>query len=266
MKVILLLPISLPLVCLVISAKSANYQLLVISNSTIYRGASRILTEDLDETGSARFSKLLCAAMCLNLSWCNLWCLDPVENSTCHLFRMYVVAQYKENNMADAITCYTSSITDYVVGAAITGAPADSTMAARVISSLMDGIYTNQAGECYFSGDRYNPFIKLDIGSAKPIRRILIVLQPNSNVVKFYDIEARVGLEDKAEAAFSEYLFFGTFPGPSSVAQEIIFEKDPPVMARYVTIQRWSDRSQCPFEQTNNNYYCMMQLCHLEIG
>ncbi|XP_068232250.1 uncharacterized protein [Palaemon carinicauda] len=262
----LLLKLICPAVLLgTLATDFAHYKLLMVSNSTVFRGAKQFESKAINEGESARFSRLVCSTMCLQMVWCNLWCADKLDKTTCHFFEMYVVAGYQETNMNDALKCYTRKVIDYAIGAAITGAPAIDIMSMKVIDPLVDGIYTRKGSECYFSGDESDPFVILDIGSVKPIRRILIVLQPNKMADRFTDIEARVGVEAKTEEFFSEYQSFGFYDGVSSPGQEILFEKDPPILARFIVIQRFSDRSLCP-PQSGYDYNCMLQMCHIEIA
>lgn len=180
---------------------------------------------------------------------------------------MYVVPGYQETDLTDALDCYTRTPKDYAVGATIEGEDAVPNYPERNKENLVDGIYDfGSFRQCYLFYGQYNPWFKIDLGSVKPIRRIVMLLYPIGALTAVtHDVEVRVGIDDVTEDGdFTPFKFFGYFPGPGEANQEIVFSRDEPILARFVSVQRWSNKTLCA--TSNTAHSCRLLICHIEIN
>ncbi|XP_064081862.1 uncharacterized protein LOC135198220 [Macrobrachium nipponense] len=236
---------------------SASYRLLRISQARLNSGSLKTSSRRVPPS---RYNYLLCSRSCSEMEWCNLWCKDPSSDEICLFYDMYVVAQYKETELADALACYLQKRPDFVVGSIVIGPPPRAAFPTRVKENLIDGIYTRTIGECYVPNEYSNPFFKIDFGSVKPVQKVTMVLQPNSVAENVYDIEVRVGTEDLPETDLDQYRLFGFFPGPSSAGLAIVFKRPDPAMARYVIFRRFPDPALCDPNAVPGISFCLLQL------
>ncbi|KAK7076990.1 hypothetical protein SK128_016000 [Halocaridina rubra] len=220
----------------------------------------------------ARFSSIItvpaegmnCAYFCHQTEWCNIWCPDLATGNACFVFDMYVVPGYVELNLGDAQICYTNTPIDFAVGSSIEGADPYPTMLPRVKENLVDGIFDYQVdSQCYISEKFNNPWFRVDLGTARPIRQVIMVLQSNIKARQMYDIIVRAGMYIFNPANFDNMKTFHYFPGPSYESMEVVLEKDDPLWARYVVVQRLGTLPLCT--GTIDDILCKLQICHLEI-
>lgn len=195
-------------------------------------------------------SLIPCGAVCMRQDWCHLWCHEAPRE--CLLTSLTASASYKPAQPVGALSCYTSHLPDLAVGAAITSSP-HYHVDVKQRENLVDGIYGGEILDCALvvTGGGALAWFLLDLGAAYPISEVLLVAQPNTNVVHFFrDIEVRVGSVQMA-GDFTTYQVLGTFTGIAEPEQTIVLRPAAPITGRYVSIQRTTDNH--------------LQIAHLEI-
>ncbi|KAK7060100.1 hypothetical protein SK128_012631, partial [Halocaridina rubra] len=235
-----------------------------ISHTRLIKFAREASSMNLSPNISPRWVDYICSQQCLHISWCNVWCHDP-SSTSCNFFDMYVAVGYQET-ASDGVLCFSWKSKDYAVGALIEGEDPQASATMKVKENLIDGIYDRQAQQCYYSSDNFNPWFRLDLGSVIPVRRIMMVLQPGILAVYTKDIEVRISTEKVLEEDFPLQRLFGLFEGPAEANEEVIFQYNHSILARYVTVQRLSTQPSCKSTGLTSHVLCQIQVCHVEIN
>ncbi|XP_050724696.1 uncharacterized protein LOC127002682 [Eriocheir sinensis] len=223
-----------------------------VEDAALWRGVS-VESSWLKTTVTQKqrnLSLIPCGAVCMRQDWCSLWCHEAPRG--CLLTSLTASPSYTPAQPDGALSCYTSQPPDLAVGAAITSSPQHH-VDKKQKENLVDGIYGGDIEDCAIvvTGGGAFAWFLLDLGAAYPVSEVLLVAQPNTNVVHYFrDIEVRVG-SVQMSGDFTTYQLLGTFTGIADPEQTIVLRPAAPITGRYVSIQR-----------TTDNY---LQIAHLEI-
>lgn len=212
---------------------------------------TRLLRSDLHETYALPRSLLvpryaICAPMCNRKSWCKVWCLSSRD---CILSDVTLLEGHVEAVRTDTVPCYTTRGPDLATGASITGSPDSGPD--RWKTNLVDGFYSTYSRECFVGALGLFPYVVVDFGSLKTLRRVTLIMETSSNAIFQKNYEVRVGTTAVDPAQLNTYQLFGSFPGPATSGQVVVIEAPQPVAARYLSIQMME--------------YQFFVFCHLEI-
>ena len=201
---------------------------------------------------------LRCSSLCDRMEWCQLWCRGT-STDHCILSDMFVMPTYKEPNMDDALTCYTTRPRDLATNAAITSTPQNTEK--KTNKNLVDGIFVHtNINDCYLAKeDSLKLWFLLDFGTPVTFRQITMWTQPEGNmdnVKGLRDLEVRAGnTVVTAPDGFQAYRLLGRFLGPATLyGQQVVVEAKTPVTARFLSVQRVAMDTPSTF-----------QICHLEV-
>lgn len=232
---------------------SASFHKVKISKATLL--TSRTLREVPPHTALSHF--LQCASPCNADPLCELWCHEDLIN--CMFSDMFVMPNYVETNMDDALACYTKRHKDIATGASINGSRTNASFPKRKAVNLVDGIFDRQdLLQCYMTDHSLDqPWFLLDFGVEVSFRLVKLFSQPSGQIVFVNDIrefEVRVGKEAPGTPGdFRSYNWFGSFPGPATeFSQEVTIEVPAPVTARFLSVQKMMSSTK-------------FQICHLEV-
>ncbi|KAK3860871.1 hypothetical protein Pcinc_033106 [Petrolisthes cinctipes] len=202
------------------------------------QAASNTEQESLDLPPGAR-PALYCSNKCTHLNWCQLWCAYPSNTPThCLVSNIFVMPNYQETNMADALTCHTTRPTDLATNAIITAGTQHSWFPLRVKENLIDGFYNYEIDYCITTkpsnSDRW---FTLDFGQPKCFQHVILYVQNGAAHLRFRNVQVRVSNVTAVTppADFAAYDLFGEFPGTASSGQVVEMKSAKPVCARFVT-------------------------------
>ncbi|KAK3860872.1 hypothetical protein Pcinc_033107 [Petrolisthes cinctipes] len=203
------------------------------------QAASNTEQESLDLPPGAR-PALYCSNKCTHLNWCQLWCAYPSNTPThCLVSNIFVMPNYQETNMADALTCHTTRPKDLATNAIITAGTQHPSFPLRVKENLIDGIYTYNRDDCFHTdSSNSDRWFTLDFGQPKCFQHVILYAQDGSEAnIRFRNVQVRVsnvtGVTSPAD--FAAYDLFGEFPGAASLGQVVEMKSAKPVCARFVT-------------------------------
>lgn len=203
-------------------------------------------------------SSLWCSRKCGIWSGCRLWCLSADE-SECLVSKIIVMPGYQEENVADALLCYTRRPKDFATGAHILASPLSTTFSNRTASNLVDGIYNLKISQCFFPEDGKNLWLRLAFESPVSFRFVKMFAQPSGLedlLLHLSNLEVRYGMSDMiTEGDFSSFKLFGRYDGPvTEFGQEISLESPAPVKAKTISVQKMDD-------DVNGKF----PICHIEV-
>ncbi|KAK7060101.1 hypothetical protein SK128_012632 [Halocaridina rubra] len=85
----------------------------------------------------------------------------------------------------NTLLCFVPSTENYVIYGSIEAAPAPSFLPERAKENLMDGIYNvGDMTQCYLSSASLDSWFRVDLGSVKPVHRVILVLQSTTTARK----------------------------------------------------------------------------------
>lgn len=134
----------------------------MVSNSTLF--ASKSLSAFSVPPIASFF--LWCSQKCDFWAGCRLWC-DSAATSECLVSDMIVMPGYREENLADALPCYTLKPKDLAAGAKVMVPPSSETKGNRTTRNLVDGIYDFQISQCTFL--EHGDYLWVKLGFEAPV-------------------------------------------------------------------------------------------------
>ncbi|XP_068200394.1 uncharacterized protein [Palaemon carinicauda] len=152
---------------------------------------------------------------------------------------------------------------DYTAGSTITGS---TPLGTRYKEHLVDGIHSyGKFTDCSATFHYWDDWYLIDLGSMRTIREIKFLIENYSTTIYLKDYKFRIGDHPVPGGDFSSYTQFAFYSEPLGPDKFIVLTRDPPIIGRYVSIQRWSDRSICNPAGGTINVKCHINICHLEI-
>lgn len=224
------------------------YRRVLVSNTKIQTTKADNFTVPLSMAGDRH--EFFCSSFCLREVWCNLFCSHFPDEESCYLSEVIVMPTYIEDPLVTPptlLTCYTKRPLDLATYAYIIAGEQNYENPRRVKENLVDGIYTfkqidgftteNNVSECWF---------ELDLGDVMEFSNVVMVAEHSTLAsLRMLNVEVRVGVEAVPfPPDFTEYKFFGHYPGPASMNEEIIITLPSPVFARYISFQKLEDNGQ----------------------
>lgn len=201
-------------------------------------------------------SFLWCSRKCGIWSGCRLWCVSA-DKSECLISMMIVMPTYQEEDVAQALLCYTRRPKDFAARAEILASPVSTTLSERTASNLVDGIYNLKISQCFFPEGGDYLWLRLVFQTPVTFRFVKMLAQPSGKpelLLELSNLEVRYGMSDITTAGnFSSLKLFGRYDGPvTEFGQEISLESPTPVTAKTISVQKMEADGKFP-------------ICHIEV-
>lgn len=201
---------------------------------------------------------LYCSSSCTRLSWCKLWCSHPsIAPTDCFFSNIIVMPTYQENNMFDALTCYTKLNKDHATNAAIKAGEYNPPSPDKPKENLVDGIFSYSMGENFATPPAIDKkWFVLEFSQIITFSRVILFPQLNDRAsLHFVNVEVRVGnMTVTPPSGFSDYDFFGAFPSAASAGQVVNLQSPEPVSAKFLSVQMLENNGR-PFQVAHIEIY-----------
>lgn len=173
--------------------------------------------------------------------------------------RVIVMPTYIEDPLVTAptlLTCYTQRPPDLATHADIISDGVHPNFPQRIAENLVDGIYDFTIKNGFIANMPFNSWwFELDLGEVKEFSSVLLVAVTSNTASKtMLNVEVRVGVQQAAAPPdFTDYTFFGHYPGPAMKDEEITITSSSPVSARFISVRKLE----------RNNY--VLSVAHVQV-